>query len=156
MKELIRGLWVGDDSDVDKAREKNWAIVHCAKDGPHSHRSELKYEGQAAPKGTEYLVAKRGRELYLNLIDPPTDKLVSGEAIDEAIKFAREHLEKHDHVLLHCNQGNSRAPSIALLLLHSLGKLPTSRAIGTFKKLYPKYQPSDGLKSFVEKRLHHD
>lgn len=156
MKELTRGLWLGDSSDVDKAREKGWSILHCLKDGEHSHRSLLKYTSQAAPSGPEYLVAKRGSEMYLNLIDPPTDKLVSGEAVDAGINFAREQLEKGNHVLLHCAQGKSRAPSIALLLLHSLGKLPTSRAIGTFKKLYPKYEPSEGLKSFVRKRLHHD
>jgi predicted protein tyrosine phosphatase len=153
MKEVYKGLWVGDDGDVDKAREKNWIILHCCKDGDYSHRSLLKYETQAAPKGDEYLVAKRGREMYLNLIDPETDKLVSSEAVDAGIKFARDHLEKGDHVLVHCNQGNSRGPSVAMLLLYELGKLPSRSAFSSFRRLYPMYAPSNGMKIFVRKRL---
>jgi predicted protein tyrosine phosphatase len=153
MREVYKGLWVGDDSDVEKAQEKNWAILHCTKDGPHSHRSILGYTAQAAPKGEEYLTAKRGRELYLNLIDPETDKLISDEAVNAGIKFVREHLEKGDHVLVHCNQGNSRAPSIALLVLHSLGKIPAVNAMNLFRKIYPNFAPSNGMKTFVRKRL---
>lgn len=156
MREVYKGLWIGDDSDVEKAREKNYSIVHACKNGPHSHRSLLDYSSQSAPHNSEYLTAKRNKELYLNMVDADSDKFIPTEMVDDAIKFIREHLEKSEHVLIHCNRGESRSAGLGLLVMYELGKLPKSRAIGTFKKLYPKYQPSDGLKSFVEKRLHHD
>lgn len=153
MKEIYRGLWIGDDSDVDKAREKNWAIVHACKNGDHSHRSLLNYDSAAAPHNSEYLTAKRGKELYLNMVDSDSDKFIPTEMVDEAIKFIREHLEKSEHVLVHCNRGESRSAGIGLLTLYELGKLPKNRAISTFKKLYSKYAPSKGVESFIRKRV---
>lgn len=153
MKEILKGLWIGDDSDVDKAREKNWNIVHACKSGPNSHRSLLGYDTQGAPHNSEYLTAKRNKELYLNMVDSDSDKFIPTEMVDEAIKFIRERLEKSEHVLIHCNRGESRSAGLGLLVMYELGKLPKSRAISTYKKLYPKYAPSKGVESFIRKRL---
>ena len=43
MEEILRGLYLGDDNDVAKAKERGYARLCCCKDGIDSHRSMLGY-----------------------------------------------------------------------------------------------------------------
>ena len=152
MKEVFSNLYVGSDKDVPKAKEKGFAIIHAAKDGDYSHRSLLKYTTMAAPKGPEYLVAKRPDNLYLNLVDTNDPNYIPREVIDAALVFIKENLDKNHPILVHCNAGQSRAPSIAFLYLYSIGKLPAEyyKAVRTFRQLYPDYEPAIGIKLFSQ------
>lgn len=155
MKEVFKNLYVGPEEDVPKAREKNMAVVHSCKEGPYSHRSLLKYEERSAPKGPEYLVAKRGNELYLNLVDSDDPNFIPDAAINSALVFIKDHLNKNQPVFIHCNYGKSRSPSLAFLYLYSIGKLPREyhNALRTFKTLYPDYDPALGMALYAKKRI---
>jgi protein-tyrosine phosphatase len=155
MKEVFSNLWVGSDKDVPQANQKRYAIIHACKDGDYSHRAVLKYKERSAPTGSEYLFAKRPDNLYLNLIDTDDPGFVPREVIDAALVFIKENLDKNRPVLVHCNAGQSRAPTIAFLYLYSIGKLPAEhhKAIRTFRQLYPDYEPSIGLKLYALKRV---
>lgn len=154
MKEVYKGLWVGADKDVPKAKEKGMAIVHAAKDGDFSHRSLLKYTAPGAPKDKEYLSAKRTDNLYLNLVDTDNPNFVPDELVNTALDFIAEELPKKP-VLIHCNKGQSRGPTIAFLYLYKHGKLPYEyyNAVRTFRQLYPDYEPSVGLRMYARNKI---
>ena len=153
MKEVFKGLYVGNEDDVPKARERGYAIVSACKDGKTSHRQLLGYETRSAPKNAEYLVARRKDHLYLNLIDGDDPAYVPEKLIDEALSFITEHLDKGQPVLVHCVEGLSRSPSIVLMWLVKNGKLPTEGAVRKFKQLYPDYDPSPGIKIYTKQRI---
>jgi protein-tyrosine phosphatase len=155
IRELYKNLYVGDDAGVLEARKRGMNIVHAAKDGDFSHRSLLKYQSMAAPKGSEYLVARRPGNLYLNLIDADDPSFVPDEAITAALVFIKDSLSKDEPVLVHCNKGLSRSPTIVFLYLYSTGKLPSEyyKAIREFRKIYPKYDPSIGLELYAKNRI---
>ena len=56
-------------------------------------------------------------------------------------------------VLVHCNQGFSRSPSIALLYLlkhtNALGSRDYTVALDAFRALYPAYLPAQGMADYV-------
>lgn len=150
MKEVYKGLYVGPEDDVPKARDKGMAIVHACKDGEHSHRSLLKYDTRSAPKGPEYLFARRGKELYLNLIDTPDPEFIPDKVINAGVDFITEQLSEGKSVFVHCVHGMSRSPSIALIWLAENGKI---HSLSAFRRLYPDYAPSDGIKYYTKRRL---
>ena len=153
MKEIYKNLWVGNEDDVVKAREKGYAIVSACKDGISSHRQLLEYTSMGAPKGGEYLVARRPNHLYLNLIDGENPEFIPDKLINAALSFISEHLEKNRPVLVHCVEGKSRGPSIAMLWLVLNGLLPAEGAFRKFKQLYPDYSPSAGIKIYTKQRI---
>ena len=154
MKEIYKNLWVGNEDDVVKAREKGYAIVSACKDGVSSHRQLLGYTSMGAPRSSsEYLVARRKSHLYLNLIDGDDPSFIPDKLIDDALSFISEHLEKNKPVLVHCVEGKSRGPSIALLWLVLNGLLPFEGAFRKFKQLYPDYSPSAGIKIYTKQRI---
>ena len=110
MREVYKNLWVGDENDVARAREKGYAIVSACKDGISSHRQLLGYTSMGAPKGPEYLVARRKDHLFLNLIDGDRADYVPDKVIDEALSFISEHLDKGKSVLVHCCRRNQPRP----------------------------------------------
>jgi protein-tyrosine phosphatase len=155
MKEVYKGLYVGGDDSVAEARKRSMSIVHACKDGEFSHRGLLKYESMGAPKGSEYLVARRPGNLYLNLIDADDPSFVPDAVMNEALAFIKDSLGKDKPVLIHCNHGLSRSPTIAFLYLYSVGKLPSEfhKALRAFRHLYPLYDPSIGLELYAKRRI---
>ncbi|MCS3936971.1 putative protein tyrosine phosphatase [Salinibacter ruber] len=87
------------------------------------------------------------------MIDPE-QPLFQREMFEDFFSFAKRWLENEDRLLIHCNQGRSRSPSLALLLLAThTDEVPTGsfvEARGVFKELYPKYQPSRGIQSYLQ------
>lgn len=123
------------------------------------HREVVGYTGRGAPKDhPEYLVAYRPGRCILNFVDAADVKYISKDCITAALSTLHECVTAGLDVLLHCNQGESRAPTIGLLYL--LGTAEHSPAfsccengyevIGVFtNQFYPDYNPGDGLRDYV-------
>lgn len=159
MIEVHPGLFVGNltDYDRDVRLRDGWSVVHACKE-PY-HRQLLGYTGRGAPKDhPEYLVARRDHRLYLNLVDADNPDYIPKEIIDQSMEFIQSQLAIGRPVLVHCNQGESRSPSIALLYLAAnTNKLPTAslmEAEEAFLKLYPYYRPAPGMRGFVNRYWH--
>jgi predicted protein tyrosine phosphatase len=92
------------------------------------------------------------------MVDTDSPEFFRDEMINEAIFYVIEGLKKGKHVLIHCNQGESRAPSLALLSLNQLGVLSCDfdEAIKVFVKFYPDYMPKLGILTYVRKRWVHE
>ena len=86
------------------------------------------------------------------MIDPPAP-LFKVEMFERFLAFARTKYNSGASLLIHCNQGESRAPSLALLFLTKhIGKLPNTSytdARQVFEKRFPAYQPGLGIQQFL-------
>ena len=154
MEEIIKGLWLGSDDDVAKAKEKGWARLCACKDGIDSHRSMLEYEGRSAPDGKDYYFARRGDVMALNLIDVDDPDMIPDKVIDAGLRFIKEMQDKGRILLVHCNAGMSRSPIITLMYLHAVGEMPQGfiGAERQFRHMYHKYDPGVGMRSHARER----
>ncbi|WP_174503991.1 dual specificity protein phosphatase family protein [Acidiphilium sp. C61] len=152
MIEVIPNLFVGSETDERRlSGQAGWFFIHACKEPYHSRA--LGYApGKSAPKGAEYFYAWREGQLILNLIDAPNPNFIPVEIIDVAIETIHKNIS-HSKILLHCNQGQSRSPSIALLYLlkHTdiLAQKNIVAAIAAFQAIYPPYAPARGMAEYV-------
>ncbi len=155
MIEIYPNLFIGtaEDYEFQVKGQPDWMVVHACKE-PY-HRNELGYTSRGAPKGDpEYLIARRGNRLILNLVDAPDPDYIPKEIIDAALNFIAAGLAQSRKVLVHCNLGESRSPSIGMLYLaSSTSKLPKDFASAeqSFRQIYPSYNPSSGMRGFLIK-----
>ena len=156
MTEVYKNIFVGNQYDYEsnKALFDSWAVVHACKE-PY-HRQALGYTGRAAPKDSPYYLFLYDckHHLVMNIVDTDSPLYFNDELINEAINYCTNSLKAGKTVLIHCNQGESRAPSIALLLLRRLGVYDCSfeEAVIDFKKRYPFYNPKQGIYLYVQFR----
>lgn len=161
MIEVAARLFVGNMLDYEKhvfsaaldGPKAGWAVVHACKE-PY-HRAALGYSGRGAPKEhPEYLFAFRQNRLCLNLVDVPIVDYVNTAVIDAGLGFIAKSLAEGQKVLVHCNQGQSRAPSLALLHLSyhdpRFYGLDLETACTLFRDMYPNYDPADGIAGYLE------
>jgi protein-tyrosine phosphatase len=155
MLELTAGLHIGAGHDFDTVQHNpSWFVISAAKEP--WHRDALGYTGRGAPKDDpEYLAAYRPRHMIMNLVDPNDAKWIPRELINAALDEIGTKLDDGFEVLVHCNKGESRAPTIGLLYLLSIGEIGAScengdEVMDVFKcDYYPDYNPSEGFIQFV-------
>jgi len=160
MIEIYPNLFIGEEHDYESRvqHQPGWCIVHACKE-PY-HRQALGYTQRAAPKThPEYLIARRGTRLILNLVDALDPAYIPKEIIDAALEFISTSLSSGNRVLVHCNEGCSRSASIGLLFLAKYtDKLPKGDffiAETSFRSLYPPYNPKSGMRGFMMGNWHH-
>jgi protein-tyrosine phosphatase len=148
---ITEGLFVGAQHDYENMDPKGWYIIHACKE-PY-HRELLGYKTASAPKDSkEYLWARRDDVLYMNLVDPREARWIPQTLIDKSLSFIQEAMDKGKPTLVHCNLGNSRAPSICLMYMIRNNQYSSLKeAVDTFKKIYKYYRPSEGFKEFIKK-----
>lgn len=156
--EIIDNVYCGGDKEFERVRtQPGWSFLRTAKEGPGGHRQTLGYHTLGAPKGPNYLWVRRRNLMALNILDiddTDSDIKVPDEAIDKGLAFADERYRAGDKILIACNQGHSRGPSMCMMFLRTIGELPQSfhQAEKIFKTLYPKYDPGRGMRSALRRR----
>lgn len=142
-------LSIGAEKDCRSGTER-LSVIHACKSP--CHQRAVGYQGSLPTSHPNYLVLQRDHDLYLNIIDPP-EPLYKAETFERFLAFARTKYDSGASVLIHCNQGESRAPSLALLFLAKhIGALPDSSyedAKRAFERLFPTYQPGKGIQRFL-------
>lgn len=152
MIEVCPNLYVGSEIDEQRVRgQAGWFFIHACKE-PY-HRQVLGYTGRAAAKThPEYLIARRNGRLILNLVDVDDPGYIAPEIIDAALEAIRDNIQS-SKILLHCNQGQSRSPGIALLYLlkHTdlVGQQDMTAAVVAFRAIYPPYAPARGMAEYI-------
>jgi len=154
MEQVIPKLYVGSDADVLEAKRRGYARLTAAKDGPDGHREILGYKTMGAPKGKDYLFARKGDHAAMNLIDVDDPQFIPEEMILKGIAFAQEMWKEGKTILIHCNAGCGRTGTVAAgLLIHS-GKAKTVKgAITTMRKYKPCAVETTGQEDFLEAYL---
>lgn len=157
MFEVHPNLFVGSqvDYETDPFAFGEWAVIHACKE-PY-HRQALGYSGRAVSKThPEYLIARRPNRLILNLIDVENPLYIPDEIMETSIAFIHASLATERRVLVHCNQGLSRSPAIAMLYLAThterLPKASFEQAIRLFLQMYPPFAPAGGVYGFLQSR----
>lgn len=126
------------------------SVVHACKSP--CHQNAVGYKGSLPPGHPQYLVMREERDLFLNMIDPPLP-LFPVALFDAAIEFCEDQLGAGRELLIHCNNGLSRAPSLALILLARSRELPSGsyvEAVAAFRALCPTYAPGEGIRRFLD------
>lgn len=123
MKEVYPNLFIGTESDYEnnKTLFDKWCVVHAYKE-PY-HRNVLGYTGRGAPKESPYylFLYDEKHHLILNIVDTDDSRFFNDNMINEAINYCINGLNNGKQVLIHCNQGESRVPSLAMLVLRKIG-----------------------------------
>jgi predicted protein tyrosine phosphatase len=149
MREVHDRLYVGGADDCFEGGA-GWVVVHACRHP--CHRLAVARLGLE-----ERQVVEEGSDLFLDLVDAPVPP-PSSAPFTAFLAFAAASWRRGEHLLVHCNQGLSRAPGLALLLLaRRLGALPAGsydEAAGAFSALYPAYSPGRGIRSFLDRRWH--
>jgi predicted protein tyrosine phosphatase len=147
-------LSFGDESSCTHVQDGSIAVVHACKDP--CHRKSVGYTMRSIPNThPHYLVLEKGHHLYLNLIDP-TAPMFMLESFVAFLSFTdRQIVDRPLHI--HCNQGESRAPSLTLLFMAKrLGTLPTdsyNSATAAFRSQHP-YNPGRGIQTWLNSNWH--
>ncbi|GAG59460.1 unnamed protein product, partial [marine sediment metagenome] len=69
-----------------------------------------------------------------------------------ALAFIRTHIVNRK-ILIHCNKGQSRSPSIGLIYLAQTENIPNNSyqdAREEFLKIYPTYLPGKGIELYLQ------
>lgn len=153
MKEIYPNLYIGNDRDcLKRIVYSNLATIHACKS---CHKMVLEYKMSLPNNHPNYLTFERGRNLYLNLVDMSKEFLpqFTNPIFDEAFDFISEHINKR-RVLIHCNKGESRSPSLGLVYLARNGVIKNDDfviAALEFMDIYPNYRPGEGIRAYMKK-----
>ena len=149
MQEVTPGLHVGSQKEYEtQFAENGIVVIHACKE-PY-HRRYVGYTTRGCPKDSpDYLYADRGTRLALNMVDARQPEFFAHEMIEKALDFLQEqHMKKKRYTMIHCNEGKSRAPGLALLYMATQGLLPPDSYETAKNRFiqngYVQYEPGEG------------
>lgn len=129
------------------------SVVHACKSP--CHQRAVGYRGSLLKTHPNYLSLVTGNNLFLNIIDPPKP-LFPDELFKVFLNFSRNQWNSGATILIHCNQGESRAPSLALVFLakhiKAISNESYDAACADFTKLFPSYTPGTGIQLYLTSR----
>ncbi len=166
MIEICDNIFVGSEQDYYTIqREKNWATLHCCKNPFHCQF--VGYRGNLSPNHPDYAFKRIDNEMSLNLVD--MDRFSANYLdfnrlmFENAFSFLDEYRNNGYKLLIHCNQGESRGPTLGMLYAARLGAFDYAdfdSTVHKFRTKYPFYNPKANIyltaknlwQYFVEKR----
>ena len=154
MHQVHTRLFIGTELDC-RIGDGSWAVVHACKSP--CHQRAVGYRGSLPSTHPNYLAFEKGSDLYLNMIDPPQPLFMSGLFVT-FLRFGAQNWDAGRSLLIHCNLGESRAPSLAMLFLakhlHAITNSGFDAARSQFSSIFPPYAPGLGIQSYL--RQHWD
>jgi len=151
MKEIISNLFIGSDLDCRHANN-HFAVIHACKT---CHQSGVGYCGNLSSSHPNYLIYEDNEHLYLNMVDMDRELLprFTHPIMKSAITFIEKYIDEWQ-ILIHCNQGQSRSPSIGMVYLARMNIITTtsySEAKNEFILVYPNFLPGRGIELYLMK-----
>lgn len=143
-------IYVGTKEDSRLRNDPTWAVVNTAR----TVHLEVKGWSNRPPRDhPDYLSIEEGQFLSFNWIDS-TSQMYEWSGPTAFIK-ALDFIDKwysSKNILINCDQGLSRSPTVALLYLakrmHVISEQSFAQAHVDFQALYPNYAPS-GIADYV-------
>jgi predicted protein tyrosine phosphatase len=87
------------------------------------------------------------------MIDPDRPMFMP-EMFEDFFAFSIPRWEDGDRLLIHCNQGRSRSPSLGLLLMAAKSEEVPGESFAAarrqFEEMYPPYRPSRGIEIYLQ------
>jgi hypothetical protein len=151
VRKVYDRLYVGTYSDCNINKD-NWVTIHACKHD--CHKNAVGYKTNIDKSHPNYLFLETDYNLYLNMIDP-VKPLFYPETFNVFLDFAEEKYLEGYNLLIHCNLGMSRSPSLAMLLLSKRLNVISSEsydsAKGNYISMDKGYFPSSGIDLFLYK-----
>ena len=151
MTEIHPHIFIGTDQECINTNSPDWATIHACKNPCHA--SAVGYRGSLPSTHPNYLILENSEHLYLNMVDMNNELMpkFTNPIMKSAFAFIDKHIAERK-LLIHCNQGLSRSPSIALLYLARKGEVANdlySSAKNDFLKRYPIFNPGRGIELYM-------
>lgn len=151
MIEVMRRIYVGSDRDYDFIPNRaTWAILHCCKHPFHC--AFVGYRGSLSSNHPNYAFCRKNNEMALNLVDmdvfSPDYLEFNAKMFESAFAFLDDYRKLEYNLLIHCNKGESRGPTMGLMYISRLGRFDFKDfdlSVGEFRKLYPSYNPKTNI-----------
>lgn len=143
-------LWVGGREASSLRDDPDWAVVNATKS---VHSEILGWVGKPSGDDPYYLMYESGQLLSFNWVDggAHTFEWSGVPAFVRALDFIDKWYESKD-ILINCDQGQSRSPTVALLYLakrmHLIPDESFAEARKAFQIIYPFYAPN-GIADYV-------
>ena len=156
MVEIYRNIFVGNEQDYYLIQNNdNWAVLHCCKNPFHC--MFVGYKGNLPSDHPDYAFKRRFNEMALNLVDmdrfDPNYLGFNKNIFSNAFEFLDEYYNKGYKLLIHCNQGESRAPMLGMLYAARLGAFDYKTFNDTyeeFHKIYYNFYPKENIYFMVK------
>jgi len=150
LKKILENLFIGDDADCS-ITVSDVAVIHACKT---CHQKGVDYRGNLSSNHSNYLIFEEGNHLFLNLVDMKRELLdkYTHPIMKSAFVFIRTRIT-NQKVLIHCNQGLSRSPSIGLIYLARTKNISNNSyndAKEEFLKIYSAYSPGAGIELYLQ------
>lgn len=151
---LNTNLYIGAKDDLISTNKNDWAVVHATQTIHYSIFGWDRRYNKPPKDHPNYIVFEDENRLSLNWVDGEARLYEwSGPRVfNQVLDFIDKKIPSKK-VLIHCDQGQSRSPTLGLLYLSKrLKKIPSDsfqNARKEFLKIYPYYQPS-GIAEYVE------
>lgn len=146
-------LFVGTIEDNNNLDENDWAVVHATQTIHYQIFGWNRTDNKPDKSHPNYILYENDNHLSLNWVDGPAYlyKWSGPEVFIRILDFIDKWiLEKK--VLVHCDQGLSRSPSLCLLYLAKrkgfLTNTSYSAAKTEFIKFYPSFNPN-GIEKYI-------
>ncbi len=151
MIEIFKNIFIGSDQECFYTPSADWAVIHACKNPCHS--KAVNYKGSLSSSHPYYLIMEKEQHLFLNMVDMEKElsPLYTNPIMKSAITFIENNIASKK-ILVHCNQGLSRSPSIVLLYLAIKGCIANdsySNAVADFRKMYPVFNPGRGISLYM-------
>lgn len=156
MYKIYKTVHLGSALSYENLDNKDkWFIVQATQD---EYNKALYEENNKYIKSTDNLNwLEINNRLVLNLEDCNNVCQINGKAIEKALNTIDLKLQQNKNILVHCKFGMSRSASIVLLYLYKFTNFFKSTDFleveEKFKKIYPPYRPTSGIRSFVMESL---
>lgn len=139
--EIAPDVWIGNKVDYINSKKSDQYKYICATNTKNINP----YETTKQVKNV----------LYLDLIDANDIKYINVDAIDKAILWYHNR-KPGDIFIIFCDQGYSRSPTIAAILLLIKGdkriKAKTfEEFLYKFGLIYPEYKPNKGMLTYLKR-----
>ena len=145
-------IFVGTDSDCFYNNKSDWAVVHACKHP--CHQAAIGYRGNLHRTHPNYLIFENGNHLFLNMVD--MNMPLSHEFTEPIVTTALNFIENHfatKNILVHCNLGQSRSPTLVMLYLakrqKSIRNSSFEDAKEDFINLFSNCQLGSGIETYL-------
>lgn len=119
---------IGEDSD--------WGVISACK---HPSYVEARDNPDSHIYSSKLMIVVPNR-LIFNIVDSEKPDFFTLELFRESFKFIEAKLEEGKHIFIHCNQGVSRSPSIAMAYLAWKGEISSGGVVGATTEFREKYE----------------
>lgn len=143
MKEVYKNIFVGSKRDLDQTNESDYAFVHATK--------------TMFIKDKDEVVNELKNHLYVNWVDAKDSKYFNynnnGVNVFNKILDFIDKWQADKKVFIHCDEGISRSPSIAMVYLAKRKRVINNKdhvfAEREFTDIYPNYFAYNGISDFL-------